>query len=300
MNKFNITVLMATYNGEKYIKEQIDSILKQKEVIVNLLVRDDGSKDSTIEILKEYKSKGLLDFYTGENLGPQLGFMYLLQHAPDNDYYAFADQDDFWFEDKLVTAIKMIEHNNHIPSLYLSQTQLTDEHLNPKQSVIVNPLNTFGESLIFKFAGGCTMVLNHKLRERISDKIPSVMPMHDIWIYTFAHAINAFVVFDKMPHIFYRQHSNNAVGQGQGFVYEWKQRFHRLISQTDERYTQALELKNCYSEFIPKNNLDLLNEFLNGKKQFCKRLELIFNKDLRCSDKTTQILFWVNLLLNKY
>ena len=98
---------MSTYNGQKYIRQQIDSILQQTNVEVNLLVRDDGSKDDTIKILDEYKQEGKLTYYTGPNLGPQLSFLNLLNNCPKADYYAFADQDDYWEKDKLSTAVKL-------------------------------------------------------------------------------------------------------------------------------------------------------------------------------------------------
>lgn len=104
--KQNILVLMSTFNGEKFIREQIESILAQENVNIKLLVRDDGSTDKTLDILNEYKNKGKLNYYIGKNLGPQLSFMHLLQNAPYCEYYAFADQDDVWLKDKLSTAIK--------------------------------------------------------------------------------------------------------------------------------------------------------------------------------------------------
>ena len=104
-----VCVLMSTYNGEKYLKEQIDSILKQKGVKVNLLVRDDGSTDNTLSLLEEYKKKGLLDYCCGSNMKPARSFMELLSIAPDSDYYAFSDQDDYWEHDKLFNAVKNTE-----------------------------------------------------------------------------------------------------------------------------------------------------------------------------------------------
>lgn len=296
----NVAVLMSTYNGGRYIREQIDSILNQKGVRVTLVVRDDGSEDDTLNILEEYKAKGLLSFYTGSNLGPQRSFMHLLQHAPQCEYYAFADQDDYWMEDKLYAAVKNLENRGDEPALYFGQTQLTDADLNPKPSVIINPILTFGESLIYKFIGGCTMVLNHQLRQKIGSKTPNVMPMHDIWIYSIAQAIGAYIYFDKTPHILYRQHTSNTVGQGQGFVYEWKARLHRFMSHRDERYIQAKELACCYSDVITPCNRQTLDLFLSGKHSFVKRLKIMFSRRMRCADLTTQILFWVNLLTNKY
>ena len=120
---------MSTYNGEKYLREQIDSILGQRGVEVTLLVRDDGSSDATLSILDEYKSSGLLDYYCGSNLGPARSFMHLLQNAPASDFYAFSDQDDKWMDDKLLAAITSMEGHESEPALYFSQTQLVDAGL---------------------------------------------------------------------------------------------------------------------------------------------------------------------------
>ena len=92
-----VAVLMSTYNGENYIKEQIESIFNQKGVIVKLYVRDDGSKDRTLEILKDYN----VNLEKGTNIGYIKSFMWLIKNVPFADYYALADQDDVWDEDKL-------------------------------------------------------------------------------------------------------------------------------------------------------------------------------------------------------
>lgn len=107
-----IIVLMSTYNGELYLEEQLRSIINQKftedEYEVQILVRDDGSSDKTIPILEKYREKGLLDYYTGKNMGYPKSFWHLLKNADDADYYAFADCDDVWFEDKLARAVERL------------------------------------------------------------------------------------------------------------------------------------------------------------------------------------------------
>ena len=121
-----IAVLMSTYNGERYLREQIDSILNQKiEVCFDLIVRDDGSTDKTIEILKMYADAGKLFFSIGKNVGAARGFVNLLHENPGYDYYAFSDQDDVWNEDKLkkgITAIQDIKK----PALYCTNCELVD------------------------------------------------------------------------------------------------------------------------------------------------------------------------------
>ena len=101
-----VAVLMSTYNGEKYIREQIDSILEQSgNFDLDLWVRDDGSKDSTQQILQEYAQQRKLHWYTGENLGAAHSFIDLVRKCKGYDYYAFADQDDYWMTNKIQMGV---------------------------------------------------------------------------------------------------------------------------------------------------------------------------------------------------
>lgn len=302
MNKLHsVTVLMSTYNGGRYIREQINSILNQKNVRINLVVRDDGSKDDTLNILEEYKEKGKLSYYTGQNLGPQHSFMHLLQNTTEDEYYAFADQDDYWMEDKLCAAIEKLQTHTDEPALYFGQTQLVDRHLNKIANVVINPNLTFGESLIYAYASGCTMVFSNKLKQILTSvELPSKLPMHDIWLILTNMTFNGYTYFDATPHILYRQHGDNEIGLGHGFVHMWKLRLHHLFSKGNVRFLQALNIYKTYGDRIPYQNKILLKEFIEGKSNFIKRINLIFNKHLRCSDRSTQILFWLNVLINKY
>ena len=109
-----VLVLMATYNGEKYLQEQLDSIYRQKNVMVDVLVRDDGSSDLTQEILEMNSKTKNLTWYSGEHKNVQKGFFELMRKAAmlDYEYYAFCDQDDVWFDDKLSIAISRIPKTN--------------------------------------------------------------------------------------------------------------------------------------------------------------------------------------------
>lgn len=106
-----------------------------------------------------------MKWYAGRNLGPAGSFWDLLLHAPQSEWYAFADQDDVWLEDKLESAISRMDKEQCMPCLYFGQTQLVDEELNPLKSVVIHPRLTYGEALMSQFVGGCTMVFNHALRE---------------------------------------------------------------------------------------------------------------------------------------
>ena len=300
LQKNKITVLMSTYNGEKYLTEQIESILNQRNVNVNILVRDDGSTDQTLTILKKYQEKGALEFYTGENLGPQRSFLHLLQHAPQCDYYAFADQDDVWMADKISVAVNRLKTSGTKPAIYVCQTQMTDQVLNPIATPSLSPLLTFGESLIYAFASGCTMVMNDSMRKIVNAYCPQFIDMHDKWIMEIATAIGADIYFDKKSHILYRQHERNAIGLHDSFAKEWKLRIHRVLFSNHIRYRMATELKKGYYHVMPKEQQAIISLFLSAKNSFVKRLQLLNDRRFRCGNKKTNILFKLAVLLNTY
>lgn len=297
--KRSVTILMSTYNGEQYLCQQIDSILHQQDVEINLLVRDDGSTDSTITILDEYATKGLLSWYKGSNIGPAMSFMQLLKDAPPSDYYAFADQDDYWMADKISVAISALQQSDK-PSLYFCRTQPVDEHLQPLSSAISYPLLTFGESLVYSIVSGCTMVFNNQLKEVVNSYCPSFVAMHDVWVYIIAQAIGSNIIFDPQPHILYRQHNNNAIGQGYSMLHEMKRRWLRISRHEQVRYHTAVELLQGFSELVTTENLPLLQLFVQSKNNIFKRINLLFCREFRCANNVTWWLFKLSVLLNQY
>ena len=176
-----VTVLLSTYNGEKYLAEQLESLAAQQGVEVELLVRDDGSNDGTASILNEWQDKGLLSWYRTVNLGPGKSFMDLLQTAQSGSYYAFCDQDDVWLSNKLqITMDKMKEvelANPGKPVIVHTDMNVVDEKLNVVhdsfwRSSGLRPdiLRTFPFLCICNCVNGCTIVMNNAARELILDK----------------------------------------------------------------------------------------------------------------------------------
>lgn len=300
IGKYQITVLMSTYNGEEYLQEQIESILKQEGVEVRLIVRDDGSCDKTLSILEHYSRKGLLSFHAENNVGPQQSFLQLLQEAPTDDYYAFADQDDIWFPDKLINGIRGICDNPQIPSLYFSQTLLTDERLNPIPTEPIHPKLTFGESLVYAYASGCTMVLNHELRKKILSYTPSYIDMHDRWLINIVTAIGGILIFDKEPHILYRQHARNAIGLHDSLYKEWKQRLRRIFHNQQIRYRIATEIYHGYLHLMPQEHVETLELFIHAKHRIRPRLQLLFDSRFHCGNRKTWLMFKLSVLINTY
>lgn len=295
-----VCTLMSTYNGEEFLHEQIDSILSQEDVQVRLIVRDDGSSDKTLSILEKYQTQNQLRYSQGENIGPARSFIKLLQEAPKTDFYAFSDQDDFWLSNKLRTATEFIGESA-LPALYYCQTQIVDKRLSLQPSVKINPIGTFGEALIYQFIGGCTMVFNDALRNIILKYIPQYLPMHDVWIYDIAMAINANIYFDSVPHILYRQHNHNVIGQGYSQWKEWKKRIRRVILNREHlRYKVGVELMKGYYQMMPPENQNLIQTFIEAKHNFKKRISLMADKRFKCSDEQTYQKFVLSILLNTY
>lgn len=298
-----ITVLLSSYNGEKYIEEQLDSLLNQTIDGVTILVRDDGSKDSTKEILAHYAEQGKLGWYSGENLGCAKSFWHLLCNCEESDYYAFCDQDDMWDKDKLEIAVNMLKkEDNNIPLIYFSDVRVTDSKLNIISEHMVErmPL-TYPYSLIKNIAPGCTYVFNNRARELLvkydCDKYG--IDIHDWTAYKIIACFGK-VIFDEKTHISYRQHGNNEIGANKKGFTELVSAVKRFMNDKMKnlRELNAKRLEECYGEMMTEDNLyytrlvahyrddrKLKSEFMKSKKFKFKglkyiyfRLKILFNK----------------------
>ncbi|MBQ3538524.1 MAG: glycosyltransferase family 2 protein [Bacteroidaceae bacterium] len=292
-----VQVLMSTYNGMQYIREQLQSIYAQQGVDLSLLVRDDGSTDGTLQLLDEEQQAGRLSWYSGKNLGPAFSFWDLLHNAPEAPYYAFCDQDDVWDADKLAVAVAAMEGDGDKPALYFCQTRLVDERLNEIESVKISPLLTYGESLMYNFVTGCTMVLNSAMRRELLAYKPSFIRMHDIWIYNVAQAIGAAVHFDSVPHMSYRQHGGNAVGQINSVSFVWKNRWKRIKKNERIRSRLAQELLNGYGAKMSPRNRALTKLAAGYHKGVSPWMRLLFSRSLRCAPLSTNVTGRIAILL---
>lgn len=214
-----IWVLMSTYNGMAYIEEQIESILSQKNCDVHLLVRDDGSTDATLDILKSYEKKGSLTLISDNiNLGPAKSFLKLLEMAPDDGYYAFSDQDDCWNSDKLERALEMLTQaeENNMPLVYYSNSDVVDQNLNSTGKKVYSGKQkpTLERVLCGYGIQGCTMVLNKALRDIFLsvDMSKERIGMHDFFLCDLCMVCGGEILYDDFSTMKYRQHESNVVG----------------------------------------------------------------------------------------
>lgn len=215
-------ILMSTYNGEKFLTEQIDSILKQNDVDVFILIRDDGSQDNTIDILKCYKEKypNLISLVLGENIGFSGSFHELTiiaskKYALQFDYFAFSDQDDVWLPNKLKIAGDYLKQNSlieNIPLLYCSNLNVVDEKLQKLR--VMRNFESFDKATAFvqSVATGCSCVFNVTALNHFADTFNIKLYFHDYWMFLIA-LYGGKVIYDKNSYILYRQHGNNAIGR---------------------------------------------------------------------------------------
>lgn len=214
-------ILMSTYNGEQFLIEQIDSILKQNDVDVFILIRDDGSQDKTVEILKQYEEKhpNQISLVLGENLGFSGSFHELTKIASEKytfqfDYFAFSDQDDIWLPNKLKVAgdyLKQNDLNKNIPILYCSNLDVVDEELHKLR--IMRNFEHFDRatSFVVCMATGCTCVFNAVALNQFANTFNVKLYFHDYWMYLMS-LYGGRVIYDKHSYILYRQHGKNVIG----------------------------------------------------------------------------------------
>lgn len=211
----SVAVVMSTYNGERYVSEQLDSILSQDIPNISVVVRDDGSKDGTLRVLRQYEQHGDITLIRGENEGYVRSFFDALTAAGDFDYYCFADQDDIWLSDKLSSAIRQIgESSTSGPVLYCSELFYCDEFCKNPQRSNLNHIGLDGQRMVYEdICSGNTMVFNRQLKDLATIGGSVDVFAHDWWFGLVASAFGT-IVWDETPHLLYRRTGNNASPSG--------------------------------------------------------------------------------------
>lgn len=293
-----VTVVLATYNGEKYLREQLDSLLRQKGVSIKILVRDDGSTDHTHKILDEYQSKGLLKWYTGEHLNVQKGYLDLLKNAPRSDYYAFCDQDDVWDNDKLLVAVtELDEMSSDKPAMYYCGQRLVDENLKLITIHKIASERSPHTNFLISNVAGCTAVFNRCLVEAVNSADPEFILMHDSWLFKICLALGGNYFADSGAHINYRQHGSNVVGLNNGIKGKIKQA---------QRYIDVFEIKRqcqsllqCYGNRMTPEYRKLTEDIVNYDKSLGNWLKLLGSKDFDFKSTSLNSIVKIKIVLRK-
>jgi len=303
-NDNKVLIFLSLYNGEKYIKEQLDSLLSQT-VPVMILARDDGSTDNTVKIVDEYiNNHENIMLIKGSNLGFVRSFNSLLSEniADDYEWFAFCDQDDVWLPDKLEKAISKLKQTNDtkIPLMYCSNLIIVDEKLE-KIGMMHHNLKKVLNSCIFveNWATGCTVVFNKSALYEYRNVVHINMIAHD---YTMLCICKYFghVFYDFNSYILYRQHGNNVYGSGsvtylKGFRNILRDLVHPKI---EKRRLFFKDFIDYYKDKIHKTDFMFLNRFVNYKKHF-NRLYLMIDPKVKGFNKKATIAFKARLLAGR-
>lgn len=291
---------MSTYNGERYLKEQLESIFAQKDASLHLLIRDDGSSDSTLKILQGYKNKypSKIDIIEGRNIGWRKSFFTLAAEAQSNytsyDYFSFADQDDIWLPGKLSRGVGIIMGMPEGPNLYCSNLTIykNGTPTGILRNATITP--TYKSCLIRNYATGCTMVFNRRLLELVCRELPKIKIAHDYWFYMVA-CLCGTVVIDDESFIWYRIHGSNQVGFKSGFIEIWKRRLQSMSNLLNGHHKEiiAKELFRIHEESMHKEAKEAINKLLRYKLTISNRLSLLLDSGYTYNKLSND--FWLKL-----
>ncbi|MCI8640276.1 MAG: glycosyltransferase family 2 protein [Clostridia bacterium] len=285
-----IDVLLATYNGEKYLKEQIESILNQTYSNIRLIISDDGSTDNTREIIKEYKQKDkrVVYYFQENNLGYIKNFEFLLTKV-ENEIYMLSDQDDFWIPEKIEHTYKKLKDTNS--DLVFTDLEVVDENLKqiyPSYNdymhltrKIKKYINSYRLEYLYNCVTGCTIMSRKKcIAKIIPIPLTSKYAIHDTWIAC-TIVNNGKVAYLDEKTVKYRQHGNNQVGSNKPTHKFSKMNETRefLLEMRLGIFRTYVENNNIFNENIKKKNQQALSyfEMLKNKKYINFRRWNIFH-----------------------
>ncbi|MCL2112635.1 MAG: glycosyltransferase family 2 protein [Streptococcaceae bacterium] len=232
MENKKVAIIISTYNGEKYLEEQLDSIINQTYENLLIYIRDDGSSDNTRKILERYRSlDSRIQVEFAQNIGYCRSFFSMLEKV-EADYYAFCDQDDIWKSTKISIAIKDIENKERgqgtFPVLWFSNIELCDAEMNLITLASIKKFYTFENSLFTCAAPGMAMVINKEARKKIISKNIDTIKEHDFWVYRVCSALGE-IVYNKEALVKYRRHGNNVSDYSYNFLQRYYLGFKRLF-----------------------------------------------------------------------
>lgn len=299
-----VTIMLATYNGEKYLEEQLESIIKQTYENWQLIISDDNSQDSTKQIINKYilLYPNQIKCIDNKNEHSAKGnFINLFNNVEESDYYMFCDQDDVWINTKIEKFVTRIEKENDVePILMYCDLKIVDKKLNLLQDSFLKYTNNYlpnDEFINFTLENhipGCVMFFNYSLKEAIG-KIPNKCRMHDWWTALVAATYGKIIFIDESLNL-YRQHENNTIGVKKQNNMKSLTKIKNMKDFNKSVLTQLKSFEEKYeiSDIEIKKILINSIKILKSKNIVSKLLILKFNK-YRFADRKK---FYKYLLIN--
>jgi glycosyltransferase involved in cell wall biosynthesis len=287
-----ISILLATYNGEKYIAEQINSLLSQTNQDFMLYIRDDKSTDSTFIISSGYAERFPKKIAVSQNEknvgGAKHNFLQMMIDHKD-DYVMLCDQDDIWLPDKITKSLAKIkdmekEHGTSTPILVYTNLTVVRDNLEVTAYSYEKMANKNFDKNILNYAvamnnvAGCTAIYNRALSE-LMQVAPEYLVMHDWWLYLTAAALGKISAI-HYPTVLYRQHKGNESGAKRvlspKYIYYVLTHLKKMASMIDDSYKQSEAFLNMYDDKLTKENVELISAYASmGSLSRVKRLKTI-------------------------
>lgn len=299
----DVVVVMSTYNGEKYVERQLDSIFCQKDVDITVVVRDDHSIDNTVSTIKHYKERtgNKIILIEGENEGYAKSFWDTLCMAPESSYYAFSDQDDVWKEDKLIKSISALNNNELLPQLaYCRMTRTDPTFVELVEQVRVLKPSELNKKLVLTqtFNYGAATVINNSARKLICRWFPSspLVP-HDTWIGLLCYWFGKVHYIDESLYYWIR-YQNSVTGEGtkhSGMKYRIKETL-----KGNSYMNVASDIINNYEDVLSEEDREFLNKLMNYKTNFRSKIQLLCDKDFKRSSFMGSLILKLGILTNKF
>lgn len=299
-----VMVIISSYNGEKYIREQIESIIRQSGIRTKIFVRDDGSTDATIEILKKMQDNyDELIISQGENIGWEQSFILALKSAPDAEYYAFCDQDDIWMPDKLINGVSKIREREKLSSdkaiLYHCNKLSVDEDLKPLPHQVrrtPRPLNR-ENAMTQEYAQGCSIIINRQARNLVLRHIPNEQIAHDFWTGLICYMFGE-IIYDDRRMFYHISHVRNASGEGH-MLRSWHKRMIYFFSESPIYYRPWNDLLLGYHDLLSETDIVFINRLCIYKKSLKNKIYLLVSRKFVRDSIIGTVSLKVSILLNR-
>ncbi|MDS9469137.1 glycosyltransferase family 2 protein [Paracoccus sp. MBLB3053] len=303
-----VSILMAVYNGQRFLQEQLDSFVAQDGVDWSLTASDDGSTDGSADIIAAFAAlhPGRVEQVQGPRNGVAENFRHLLSFVPTSaDFAAFSDQDDVWLPGKLSRAVSMLEKvTDGRPALYCSRTRIVSCDLGQRGlSRDISRPPSFRNALVQNIASGNTIVLNRAAVDLLQAAHAEAgpVPIHDWWAYQIIAGAGGEIVFDREPALLYRQHGENSIGANAGLrslrervqmtmrgrFASWHRMNTAALSASSHRMTEA--------------NRQILTDFQNALNtpSTLRRLKALRQSGAYRQTWTSNAALWVAAIINR-
>jgi len=309
LNDTKVNIIMSTYNGEKYLKEQLESLINQSYKNWFLTIRDDGSTDQTIDIINRFSSVDDRIKLTSDNLGNLKSCQSFGKLMADicgtSEYVMFCDQDDIWLKDKIersVDAMRALEKNESSdrPLMVYGTYKLIDQVGNdlgleePDYSMIPSLNLLLSQNYIY----GCTMLINKSLLG-LSVPIPSTAENHDYWSALTCSVNGGNFSYIKKPLLLYRQHTLNVSGSYKNAsIFSRVRRIFGIdeIQSIKNRLKMFISLRKATNDESSQNAILLDNYIEKVSIGGAKALKFCLSNNIRRKGFMQTILFYLNLL----